>query len=153
MPLKKIIILITLLMAILAPMAAQNALNNSADNIVGTYSGKQGDDPFRVKIVRLADGTYRGQIVWMERDRDAQGNKILDKKNPDKTLRNKPADRIVIFSGLRYDSKEHCWNGTKIYDPQRGLRAKMEARFTADGQLRVKGTLMGISESVYWKKE
>ena len=147
--------LILILMALIcaSPMVAQSVLNDKADNIVGTYSGKQGDDRFRAKIVKLTDGTYRGQVIWMERDKDAKGNKILDTKNPDKNLRSKPADQVVLFSGLKYDAKKHCWNDTKIYDPQRGLKASMTAEFVADGRLRIKGTVLGIGESVFWKRE
>ena len=141
-----------IVLAIAAPLAAQQSLNNQADNIIGTYSGKQGSDKFRAKIVKLTDGTYRGQVIWLENDKDRDGNKILDSKNPDKKLRNKPADRIVLFSGLKYDAKNHQWNGTKIYDPQRGIRANLVVDFTDDGRLRVKGSLFGISESVYWQK-
>ncbi|MBP5677529.1 MAG: DUF2147 domain-containing protein [Bacteroidales bacterium] len=147
---KIILILMTLLCV--SPLMAQIALNNKADNIVGTYSGKQGDDNFKAKIVKLSNGTYRGQVIWLEHDRDTQGRKILDTKNPDKSLRSKPADQIILFSGLKYDAKKHRWDNTKIYDPQRGLKANMTAEFTADGNLRIKGSLMGISESVYWSK-
>lgn len=149
---KRILIFTALILGYFASLAAQTALNNMADNIVGTYSGMQGDDRFKAKIVKLKDGTYRAQIVWLERDRDAKGNKLLDSKNPDKSLRATPADRIVLFSGLRYDAKNHRWGDTKIYDPQRGIRAKLVAEFTADGRLRLKGSLMGISENVYWTK-
>lgn len=145
-----IFLLIAILFAI--PVMAQNSLNDNADNIVGTYSGKQGDDRFKVKIVKLSDGTYRGQVFWMERDKDAQGKKILDTKNPDKSLRTKPADQVVLFSGLKYDAKKRCWNDTKIYDPQRGLKAHMSAEFIADGRLRIKGSLLGISENVFWSR-
>ncbi len=145
------IVLLALLCAV--PTIAQNVLNDKADNIVGTYSGKQGAERFRAKIVKLADGTYQGQVIWLEHDKDANGNKILDTKNPDKSLRSRPADRIVLFSGLKYDAKKHQWHGTKIYDPQRGLRAQMTAVFTADGRLRIRGTLLGISEDVYWQPE
>ena len=141
-----------IVLAIAAPLVAQQSLNNQADNIIGTYSGKQGSDKFRAKIVKLTDGTYRGQVIWLENDKDRDGNKILDSKNPDKKLRNRPADRIVLFSGLKYDAKNHQWNGTKIYDPQRGIRANLVVDFTDDGRLRVKGSLFGISESVYWQK-
>lgn len=147
---KIILILMTLLCV--SPLMAQIALNNKADNIVGTYSGKQGDDNFKAKIVKLSNGTYRGQVIWLEHDRDTQGRKILDTKNPDKSLRSKPADQIILFSGLKNDAKKHRWDNTKIYDPQRGLKANMTAEFTADGNLRIKGSLMGISESVYWSK-
>ncbi len=113
----------------LSPCLAQSALNDKADNIVGTYSSKQGDDRFKAKIVKLTDGTYRGQVIWLEHDKDAKGNKILDSKNPDKSLRNRPADQVVLFSGLKYDEKKRCWNDTKIYDPQRGVSANMTADF------------------------
>ena len=131
---------------------AQNALNDKADNIVGIYESVQNADRFRAKIEKLKDGTYRGQIIWMEKDKNKDGNKILDTKNPDKSLRNTPADRIVIFSGLKYDGKDHEWGGTKIYDPQRGVKAKMTASFAADGRLKITGSVLLISESVYWNK-
>lgn len=149
---KRILLAMMALMALVCPAAAQNALNDKADNIVGAYSGKQGDDRFKVKIVKLTDGSYRGQVVWMEHDRDKNGNKLLDDKNPDKSLRSTPADRIVLFSGLKYNAKKHHWSDTKIYDPQRGIQAKVTIEFTDDGRLRVKGTVLGIGESVYWQK-
>ena len=136
----------------ITPLMAQNTANDKADNIVGVYIAKQGDDNFKAKIVKLTDGTYRGQVIWLENDKDAKGNKILDSKNPDKSLRSKPADQAVLFSGLKYDAKKHCWGDTKIYDPQRGLRAHMTAEFTSDGRLKIKGSLLGISETVYWQR-
>ena len=148
---KNIILILTTLLCAM-PIVAQNTLNDQADNIIGTYSGKQGDDRFRAKIVKLSDGTYRGQIIWMERDKDNHGNKILDSKNPDKKLRSTPADRIVLFSGLKYNAKKHRWDDTKIYDPQRGMRAKMTAEFTKDGLLKITGSVAVVSESVYWQK-
>lgn len=147
---KKFILATVLILGMICPVAAQQTLNMKGDNIVGTYNGKQGDDVFKARITRLSDGTYQGQIIWMEHDRDANGQKILDKKNPDKSLRTQPADRIIVFSGLKYDKAKHHWGDTKIYDPQRGLRAKMTAEFAPDGRLRIKGSLLGISETVYW---
>ena len=58
----------------------------------------------------------------------------------------------MLFSGLRYNAKKHRWDDTKIYDPQRGIRANLTVEFVADGRLKLKGSLMGISESVYWTK-
>ena len=110
---KRFILLLMTLLSVNA-VTAQNTLNDKADNIVGTYSGKQGDDKFKVKIVKLTDGTYRGQVIWLEHDKDAKGNKLLDSKNPDKKLRSTPADRIILFSGLKYNAKKHRWDDTKI---------------------------------------
>lgn len=131
---------------------AQNVLNNAADNIVGTYSGVQDGEKFKVKIVKLKDKTYRGQMIWMENDKDENGNKRLDIKNPDKSLRSTPCDQIVLFSGLKYDAGDKEWNGAKIYDPRRGIRAKLKICFGKDGRLNVRGSLLGIGETVYWNK-
>ena len=149
---RHLLLTLAMLVGFCLPAMAQNTLNNSADNIVGTYTGKQGDDRFRARIVKLANGTYRAQVIWLEHDRDAKGNKILDTKNPDKKLRNTPADRIVLFSGLKYNASKQRWDDTKIYDPQRGIRAKLTVWFTADGRLALKGSLWGLSETVYWTR-
>ena len=148
----KIFILLAVMLMGGRMATAQNALNGNADNIVGTYEGTQNGDRFRAKIEKLKDGTYRGQMLWLENDKDADGNKRLDEKNPDKSLRNTPADRIVLFSGLKYDAKKKEWNDTKIYDPQRGMKAKMTASFDKDGRLKITGSVLLISESVYWKR-
>ena len=147
-------IITTLIITLFTTSAAvsQNALNNAADNIVGTYSGQLGSDNFKAKITKMADGSYRGQIIWMENDRDALGNKRLDTKNPDKKLRSVACDRIVLFSGLRYDAKAREWSGTKIYDPTRGMRAKLVVSWTKDGQLQLKCSVMGISKNLYWQR-
>ncbi len=149
---KKTLITLIITLLSLTTAVSQDPLNNAADNIVGTYSGELNGDKFKAKITKLTDGSYRGQIIWVENDRDAQGHKLLDTKNPDKKLRNTPCDRIVLFSGLRYDAKEREWSGTKIYDPTRGMRAKLVASWTKDGQLRLKCSVMGISKNLYWQR-
>lgn len=149
---KKTLITLIITLLSLTTAVSQNPFNNAADNIVGTYSGELNGDKFKAKITKLTDGSYRGQIIWVENDRDAQGHKLLDTKNPDKKLRNTPCDRIVLFSGLRYDAKEREWSGTKIYDPTRGMRAKLVASWTKDGQLRLKCSVMGISKNLYWQR-
>ena len=147
----RIVLFFAFLLGCVSMTVAQNKLNDEADNIVGIYASTEGNR-FKAEIVKLKDGTYRGQIIWMEHDRDADGNKRLDVKNPDKSLRNTPLDHVVVFSGLVYNAKKHRWDGTKIYDPNRGIRANLTAEFEKDGRLRLKGSLLAISESVYWKK-
>lgn len=146
---KRIAVILLALLCV-GSVKAQNVLNDKADNIVGVYAAQQGDDKYKVKIVKLTDGTYRGQLIWMEHDRDAKGNKLLDTKNPDKSLRSTPSDQVVLFSGLKYDAKKKCWGDTKIYDPQHGLKAHVTAEFVADGRLRLRGSLFGIGQSIYW---
>ena len=139
--------IMTLFLALFSFMGAM-----AQDQIVGTWAGEQDGDHFRAKIVKLANGTYQGQVVWMENDKDAKGNKRLDTKNPDKSLRKTPCDRIVLFTGLKYNAEKKHWSDTKIYDPQRGIKAHLTVSIEKDGRLRLKGSLMGISESVYWTR-
>ena len=149
---KRFFFLLTLLCALTGASMAQNALNNKAENIVGTYQSKQGEDNFKATITQQKDGTFTGKIIWVEHDKDANGKKFLDEKNPDKKLRNVPCDQIVLFSGLKYDAGEKCWNGTQIYDPQRGIKAKLTAEFNEKGQLKIRGTILGFGETAYWNK-
>lgn len=147
---KKIILVIfAMLMGIAA--FAQNARNNSADGIVGRYESVQAGDRYKVQVTRKQDGSYKAQIFWVENARDPKTGAIrLDEKNPNKSLRSTPCDKIVIFDGLAYDASKKSWGGTKIYDPQRGIRASVTCVFLSDGRLSVKGSLMGISETAYW---
>lgn len=133
-------------------VAAQNRLNDGGDNIIGIYEAWQNKDHFKAKVVKLSDGTYRGQVIWAEVDKDKDGNKRLDKKNPNKKLRSLPLDQAVLFDGLKYDADKHEWNGTKVYDPQRGVRANMDAHFLDDGRLQIRGTFMAFSEKCIWKR-
>jgi uncharacterized protein (DUF2147 family) len=129
------------------------AQNDKADNIVGTYLCGTGKEAYKVQIVKLADGTYRGAVCWTAHLYDDNGKVRTDVKNPDKTLRNVPMDKVVVFSGLQYDARKQHWSGTKIYDPNRGLRVKMTAKFEQTGTLVVRGTVLGIGESVTWVKQ
>ena len=92
------------------------------------------------------------QIIWVKNRTDENGNVRLDEKNPDKSLRHVPCDEIILFSGLKYNPDKKQWDGTKIYDPTRGIRANLVCRFEDDGTLRVKGSLLGFSQSFYWEK-
>ena len=130
-----------------------SAQNNKADNILGTYNCGTGKDAYKVKITAQADGTYKGTVCWTADPYDENGKVKTDTKNPDKSLRNVPMDKVVIFSGLQYDADKQHWTGTKIYDPDRGIRVKMTAKFEGPGKLVVRGTVLGIGESVTWIKE
>ena len=62
----------------------------------------------------------------------------------------------VPSSGLFFKAS-HCpplseGEESDIYDPQRGMRAKMTAEFKEDGKLEISGSVLLISESVLWEK-
>lgn len=127
-------------------------LNDKADNILGNWRATRGGEVSKVKVSRSADGTYMAQVYWVEVDKDKEGRKKLDRKNPDKSLRSTPCDQIVLIRGLKYNAEKKRWDGTDVYDPTKGIRAKCVVCFEQDGRLRIKGSLLGISQSVYWEK-
>jgi len=144
--------MIVALCALLVSLGAF-AQNDKADNIVGIYRHNNGKDDCKIQIVKLDDGTYQGAVCWMDHLYDDKGKVRTDVKNPDKSLRSVPLDKVVIFSGLQYDAGKKQWSGTKIYDPGRGIRVKMTAKFEKPGTLIVRGTVLGIGESVTWVKQ
>lgn len=127
-------------------------LNDAADNILGNYEGSYRDDAFRVRVTRNSDGSYKAQLYWVKNDRDENGNKFLDKKNPDKKLRNVPCDQIVLFDGIKYNPAKHRWDSSKVYEPRRGIRANAVCTFCEDGRLEIKGSVGPFSESSYWRR-
>lgn len=130
----------------------KNASDNSkADAIVGNYYISHKGEESKVRFSKNADGTYKCQIYWVAKDKDASGKKILDVKNPDKSLRDTPSDRIVLIDGLKYNSGKKQWDGAKIYDPMRGIKVSVTCKFTDDGKLSLRGSVMGIGETVLWK--
>lgn len=129
------------------------AQNGNADAILGTYLSTSGKDVYKVKVVKLPDNTFEAAIFWVENPYNPDGSLRLDLKNPNKALRSTPLNKAVLFTGLQYDAKKQLWSGTKIYDPKRGIHAKMTAQFENPEKLVIKGTLMGITETVIWTKQ
>jgi len=145
-----IIALAALLCAL--PVLAQNKLNESADSILGKYYAVQSGEKSNVMITKEADGTYKVQVCWVENLMDPNGKKYTDVKNPDKSLRNTPVDQVVLVKGLKYLPEKKQWGDAKVYDPTRGIRANVTVKFVEDGRLSLRGSVMGIGETVYWKK-
>lgn len=145
---KKIVVLLLLLPCL---CMAQHAKNNSANSIVGLYQVSHGGEKSKVRVTRAQDGSYTAVCIWLQDSLDAKTGKLrTDIKNPDKSLRSTPCNRVVIFKGIRYDAKKKAWNGGKVYDPTRGLNANCSCEFDKSGKLKVRGSLMGISETLIW---
>lgn len=131
---------------------ALNARNN-ADDIVGNWLAEQDGIQSYVSITRSPEGTFTCQLFWVEDSIGPDGRKVLDVKNPDRSLRSVPIDEVVLFSGLKFNEKKNCWNGTKIYDPTRGIRANVTCTLSEDGNtLFLRGSVLGIGETVEWTR-
>ena len=147
---RKLLSTLVLFMAFSVVVMAQQSLNENPDSIVGEYSVLHEGENTKVRITRETDGTFKAQVFWVENRLDDEGNVRLDEKNPDKSLRHVECDRIVLMNGIRYDAEKNRWGETKVYDPTRGIKANATCEFMPDGTLRVKGSLLGFSQSIYW---
>jgi len=123
------------------------AQNQNADSIIGKYSSVQNGDTYKVVVTKAADGSYTGKIY----SANLKNGKPFNLPSGVE-VELKGNDQIVLFSGLKYNKSKQCWDGTKIYDPQRKIRANMTASFSNSNSLNIKGSLMGISETVNWRK-
>ena len=149
---RKLTLLLCLLATAFVTISGQSVLNSSADSILGEYEVCHQGEYTKVRVTKDTDGTYKAQVFWVEDRLDKNGNVRLDEKNPDKSLRHIECDQIVLISGLKYNGKKQEWTDAKVYDPTRGIRANVTCTFQPDGLLRVKGSLLGFSQSIYWRK-
>ena len=144
--------LFTILAAAVLCTLSAFAQNDKADDIIGKYICGTGIDAYKVEITKQANGNYKGQVIWVADLLDANGNPKLDTKNPDKSLRNVPIDKVVVFKDLKYNAEKQNWGDTKIYDPDRGINVKVTINFDDPKTLKVRGTVLGIGETVTWNR-
>ena len=143
----------TLISAIMfaIPTFAQE-INKNGDEIIGEYLTDRGGSKSKVRVTKAEDGTYTAQLFWVQNPLDKNGNKRKDVKNPDKNLRNVDIDKVVVIKCLKFDKSEGEWNGTKIYDPSKGIRVDVEAEFVDAKKLKLFGNIWGIGTTIYWTK-
>ena len=131
------------------PTFAQD-VNSNPDSIIGEYSTERGGKASKIRVTKNQNGTYTAQVFWVQNPLDANGKKRKDVKNPDKSLRNVDIDQVVLVDGLKYNSADKSWGGTKIYDPSKGIKVNVEAKFETPDKLRLEGTIFGIGVTLYW---
>lgn len=121
-----------------------------ADRITGLYRTVLNGEESKMEFFRRADGTYRGQIIWLRHSDNEDGSPKMDVNNPDERLRQVRADRIVLFDGLTFDAKKRVWFGGQFYDPTTGRIFKSDLSFKDDKNLRVKA--LGFSKEIVIEK-
>jgi uncharacterized protein (DUF2147 family) len=82
-----------------------------------------------------------GKLIWFRWPNDAQGLPLVDLKNPDPALRNRPLLGLTVLEGLRRTG-ERTWEGAKIYDPDDGANYNASMSIQDDGTLRVRAYVL-----------
>lgn len=120
----------TLLLPLLMLCATVAIAQSDGSKILGTYRVPSpfNDDAANVKITQCADGTFKGQVVWVNRATNKDGSPRTDEKNPDPKLRSRKPEEIIMCWGLKYEDGE--WVGGTLYDPYSGK--KFNIKFALD---------------------
>jgi uncharacterized protein (DUF2147 family) len=109
-----------------------------AEDVTGTWVMENGKVTVRLDP---CDGNLCGTIVAMKKPLDKHGNPKRDKHNPDPALRSRPVIGLTIIDRMKPDG-EGTWTG-EIYNPDDG-HTYTSYMTLADGQIRVKGCVLGI---------
>lgn len=120
------------------------------DAIIGTWTVQDGTA--KVKI-ETNNGKYSGKLVWIKNPNDSNGKPIVDSKNPDASLRNRPQMGLPLLRDFVYD-EENLWTGGSIYNPDDGKTYSCKITMKNNQTIEVRGfvgiSLFGKTET--WKR-
>ena len=93
-----------------------------------------------------------GRIVWLSIPRDPQGRLVLDKKNPDPALRQRPLCGLTIFWGLRPAGPDR-WTDGWFYNPDDGvtynISGELKSADTIEARIYLGDPIQGQTKMLY----
>ncbi|MGL5318471.1 MAG: DUF2147 domain-containing protein [Bacteroidales bacterium] len=105
----------------------------------------------RIQFKKESNGKYTARVIWLAEPNDKQGNPLLDAKNPDKERRGNKLIGTPILWGLKFEDGK--WVDGTLYSPSKGITVKGSVTINQNGELVLKGTKFGISQTEVFKKE
>ena len=132
------------------------ALNTSAqaDRVVGVWFTE--DRESKVEIYKTSSGAYEGKLVWLEDPRNEDGSVKRDTENPERGLRSRPLEGMVLLEDFRFSSSSEEWKDGTIYDPESGRTYSAYMRLEDNNTLKIRGYVMGmrlLGRNTTWKRE
>ena len=130
---------LTLLAAVL--LSATTVLGAGTDDILGIWKTEL--DESKVEVYRCGE-KFCGKIVWLKRPvytdgSDGQvGTPIIDRKNHDPDLRNRPLIGLQIMQGFSKQG-DTTWGDGSCYDPKSGKSYRGKIRLSAPDRLELRG--------------
>lgn len=94
-----------------------------------------------------------GKIVWLRNADDADGDALLDARNPDRTRRDQPVVGTTVLHGLVRDGPGQ-WTGGTIYNPDDGktYSARIEVVDPDTLHVRVYVLVPPLGETKVWTR-
>ena len=91
----------------------------------------------------IKDGKLFNRITYLKDNADADGQPLLDTKNPDPKLRNRPRVGIISAQNLVYKGHNTWENGT-AYDPTSGRSYRVRLRLTDPNTIEFTAYVFGV---------
>lgn len=96
----------------------------------------------RIQIeIAPCDDRLCAKIIWFKWPNDAQGRPLVDLKNSNPALRNRPLLGLEVLQGLRRTG-ENSWEDGKVYNPDDGTDYQALMSIAGDGSLRIRAYLL-----------
>jgi uncharacterized protein (DUF2147 family) len=136
------------------PVLAQKVPQNS---IVGYWKTQKKEDENGTATIKIAPcgedaNKLCGKIVALEEPIDPETkDPKIDKRNPDKSLRDRPVMGLQILKGFEHVSDTQYENGS-IYSPRTGKTYSCELRLNEEEQLEVTEYLLFFSNKQAWTR-
>ena len=112
------------------------------DKILGLWNTQEND--CKIEIFK-SGGKYCGRIVWLKEplypaddDGGMAGRPVVDRENPNPSLRSRPLIGLQLIEGFTYIGK-NVWEKGTIYDPDNGKTYKGKMILSAPNRLEVRG--------------
>ena len=131
---KYTILILALLLGISLTLTAQNE-----NLILGNWITENGNGI--IQIYKAKDGTIQGKIIKATSKEDKKGP-LVDDKNPDPALRNRPIIGLVILRDFKFNGE--MWKNGLIYDPDNGKEYSCKMWLEDKNTLKIRGYI-GIS--------
>ncbi len=90
-----------------------------------------------------------GVLVWFE-ELETEPGPVLDKKNNDEALQDRPLQGITLLGG--FEEKDKGWRKGWIYDPESGVTYKSKLTRLDESELKVEGCVGPICKKFIWTR-
>ena len=122
-------------------LTSTTAFGAGPSDILGIWKTEMGES--KVEIFRCGEKIC-GKIVWLKNPKyidsnDGQvGTPIIDRKNPDPTLRNRPLIGLKIMDGFTKQG-DNTWGKGTCYDPKSGNAYRGKIHLPSPDRLELRG--------------
>ncbi len=122
-----------------------------ADDIIGVWLIEdKGEVVEKIEIYKC-DELFCGKIIWIKQT-DSTETVMVDKKNKDKKLRNRPLLGLEVLKNYKFDGK-NTWRDGKFYAHRKGRTVSPKLTLIDENHLKIQVKILFVKKSFVWKRE